>query len=160
MKVTALEEYGLRCVLQLANEQDGTAMSADEIAHKEGLSGAYVQKILLKLCNAGLVNSVRGSHGGYRLDRSPDEISMGEVIRALDGSFFGELCTHFPGNIEQCVHMNCCGIRPTWLMIMEQVYDLMDRTMLSDLMMREERAQQKMQQRKMINSHPAIAAAG
>ena len=137
MKVTALEEYGLRCVLQLARQQGEAAASAEDIAHKEGMSGAYVQKILLKLCNAGIVRSVRGSHGGYRVARPAEQISMGEVIRALDGAFVTELCSNFPGNTDQCVHISSCGIRPAWLLIMQQVYAIMDRTTIADLLVQE-----------------------
>ena len=69
MKITAQEEYGLRCLLQLARMPQGQIVSVKEIADKEGLSGANVEKLLRLLSHAGLVHSVRGIKGGYVLNR-------------------------------------------------------------------------------------------
>ncbi|HZF38830.1 MAG TPA: Rrf2 family transcriptional regulator, partial [Blastocatellia bacterium] len=84
MKITAQEEYGLRCILQLAREQtansDGNlepgAIFVRDIAEREGLSVAYVEKILWTLSHSGIVESVRGPKGGYRLTRPCGEISL------------------------------------------------------------------------------------
>ena len=106
MKITSQEEYGLRCVLQLAREQLGNtdanlepgAIFVRDIAEREGLSVAYVEKILWTLSRSGIVESVRGPKGGYRLTRPNDRISLGEVMRALGGLQSGEeICSQFTG---------------------------------------------------------------
>ena len=86
MKITAQEEYGLRCIMQLArSEGDGPVMVRD-IAEREGLSVAYVEKLLWLLSRGGISESVRGPRGGYRLTRPCSEISIGEVMRVKETS--------------------------------------------------------------------------
>src|SRR5260370_22541573 len=82
MKITAQEEYGLRCILQLASVPAGEPLAGGEIARREGLSYPYVEKLLWTLKRAGLTKSHRGVKGGYVLSRSPEEISLGNVQRA------------------------------------------------------------------------------
>ncbi len=134
MKVSALEEYALRCLLQLAKISDQKPVSAEEISTKELLSPAYIEKILQKLSKAGFVKSTRGTKGGYVLAKSPEDIKIGHVIRAVDGEFMSELCTHFSGNSPECTHIGGCGIRPLWANIYKYIYDVLDRTTLYDLM--------------------------
>ena len=82
MKISAVEEYGLRCLLQLARTaSEQPLVSAEEIAIREGLSVAYVEKILSQLRKAGLVKSVRGMYGGYQLARPADDIRVGDLVR-------------------------------------------------------------------------------
>ena len=69
MKISAQEEYGLRCLLQLARLEDGESLTLGQIAEREGISGANAGKLLWLLSKAGLVQSVRGNRGGYRLAR-------------------------------------------------------------------------------------------
>lgn len=138
MKVSALEEYGLRCLLQLTKSEDGAPMSADEISKKELLSPAYVEKILQKLNKAGFIRSIRGTKGGYVLAYPPEKIIMGQVIRAVDGANMIDLCNNFSGNSPECAHIGECGIRPLWKNIYKYIYDVLDRTSLYDLMKEEE----------------------
>jgi Rrf2 family transcriptional regulator, iron-sulfur cluster assembly transcription factor len=142
MKITAQEEYGLRCILQLAREQttssDGNlepgAIFVRDIAEREGLSVAYVEKILWTLSHSGIVESVRGPKGGYRLTRPCGEISLGEVMRALGGiPSEEEICSQFTGNQETCVHHDDCGLKPVWTSITDFVNSVFDRVSISTL---------------------------
>src|SRR5262245_11184528 len=90
MKITAQEEYGLRCLLQLARAEEGHSLTIPEIAVAEGLSGPYVAKLLAVLRQAGLLESVRGRSGGYRLAHPPSEITLGTVLRVLGEPLFEE----------------------------------------------------------------------
>ena len=83
MKITAQEEYGLRCLLQLVQSDNEKGLTVKEIARREGLSPAYVEKLLRFLSRAGLIHSVRGMKGGYLLNKKPQEISLGAVVKAL-----------------------------------------------------------------------------
>jgi len=143
MKITAQEEYGLRCILQLAREQtadsDGNlepgAIFVRDIAEREGLSVAYVEKILWTLSHSGIVESVRGPKGGYRLTRPCGEISLGEVMRALGGiPSEEEICSQFTGNQDICVHHTDCGLKPVWTSITDFVNSVFDRVSISTLL--------------------------
>ena len=143
MKITAQEEYGLRCILQLAREQiansDGNlesgAISVRDIAEREGLSLAYVEKILWTLSHSGIVESVRGPKGGYRMTRHCGEISLGEVMRALGGiPTEEEICSQFTGNQDICVHHDDCGLKPVWTSITDFVNSVFDRVPISTLL--------------------------
>ncbi len=139
MKITAQEEYGLRCILQLAREEfsgpQGSTLLVRDIAEREGLSVAYVEKILWTLSRSGIVESVRGPKGGYRLTRSCNEISLGEVMRVLGGiPSEEEICSQFTGNHEICVHHDDCGLKPVWASITDFVHSVFDKVPISALL--------------------------
>ena len=143
LKITSQEEYGLRCILQLAREQQGNtdsnlepgAMFVRDIADREGLSIAYVEKILWSLSRSGIVESVRGPKGGYRLTRPSSEISLGEVMRVLGGiPSEQEICSTFTGNQDTCVHHDDCGLRPVWVSITDFVNSVFDKVPVSALL--------------------------
>jgi Rrf2 family protein len=134
MRITAQEEYGLRCLLQVASHPDGEPLSVKEIAAREGLSVAYVEKLLYQLSRAGLTRSVRGINGGYCLSRSPDLVSLGEVVRALGGfASDNEICNQFTGNLDACVHIHNCGLRPLWRVAFH-IQSMLEKIPLSRLM--------------------------
>ena len=135
MKISAQEEYGLRCLLQLTRVPQGQSVSVKEIAEKEALSSAYVEKLLRLLAKAGLVHSVRGIKGGYVLNRPPTQTTLGEVVRAL-GSVptTDHICTSFTGKQDACVHFTNCGIRSVWSGLTGYIQSFMDHTTLASLM--------------------------
>ena len=135
MKITAQEEYGLRCLLQLAKVSAGQIVSVKEIAAKEGLSSAYVEKLLRILSRAGLVHSIRGMKGGYTLNRPASSTTLGEVIRALGAvQTTDHICTVFTGNAPACVHFSDCGIRSVWSGLTNYIQSFLDQTTLSSLL--------------------------
>ena len=135
MKITAQEEYGLRCLLQLARVPRGELISVKEIAAKEGLSSANVEKLLRLMARAGLVHSVRGVKGGYILNRPPTEITLGEVIRVLGNMpSTKEICHVFTGTRDACVHFNNCGIRSVWSGLTSYIQSFLDQTTLASLL--------------------------
>lgn len=139
MKITAQEEYGLRCLLQLARQEqetggEGTLLVRD-IAEREGLSVAYVEKILWMLGRSGLVESVRGPKGGHKLARSASAISLGEIMRVLGGiQSEEELCGQFTGQHDTCVHHGDCGLKPVWTSITDFVNSVFDKVPLTTLL--------------------------
>jgi Rrf2 family protein len=84
MKVSAQEEYGLRCLLQLARLGEGEFLTLGQIAEREGMSQANAGKVLWLLNKAGLVSSIRGTKGGYMLTRPAADVRLSEVIKVLD----------------------------------------------------------------------------
>ena len=135
MKITSQEEYGLRCLLQLARMPQRDVVSVKEIAAKEGLSSAYVEKLLRILSRAGLVHSVRGLKGGYVLNRPAASVTLGEVVRALGTvQTTNHICQHFTGNQRVCVHFNNCGIRSVWSGLTTYIQNFLDQTTLQSLL--------------------------
>jgi Rrf2 family protein len=147
MKITAQEEYGLRCLLQLA-QGEPHGLTVREIAEQEGLSPAYTEKLLRILAKAGLIHSVRGVHGGYLLSRKPAEISLMDVVRALD-SFptVQEICGRYPGKRFNCIHIDHCCVRSVWSTLTNAIERFMSQVHISDLMGSEPRVRRILQQR-------------
>jgi Rrf2 family protein len=133
MKITALEEYGLRCLVQLAGAAPGVPVTARSIARKEGLSVEYVTQLLVRLRQAGLVTSVRGSKGGFLLAKPPESLTIGDVSRALDEPMLDRLCASFTGTRNTCVHEGGCGILAFWTDLSERLHGVLDRYTLADL---------------------------
>ncbi len=135
MRFTAQEEYGLRCLLQMARHEDQGAMTIPEIARQEGLSVAYVGKLMRILREAGLVDSTRGQQGGYTLVRPSERISLAEIIAALGGQAYTEdHCSKFTGNEQVCVHQADCSIRSALSNVYRVLEQLLRQVSLKDLM--------------------------
>jgi Rrf2 family protein len=138
MKITAQEEYGLRCLLRLARAGAGQALTIPEIAESEKLSQPYVAKLLSVLRQAGLIASVRGRTGGYHLARPAGEVRLGEVMRALGEPLFedpGYCESHAsPDSGGACVHSNGCTLRVIWQTLENWMRHLLDQLTLADLL--------------------------
>ena len=140
MKITSQEEYGLRCLLQVAQLtiKDDLA-SLEDIAKNEHITTDYAAKLLTTLRQANLVESVRGKSGGYKLTRPPEKIYLNEAIHALSGELFEtESCQQFPGNDSKCVHISCCSIRSVWFSISHILFNLLKQITLKDLLGKED----------------------
>ena len=134
MYLLAIEEYGLRCLLQVAFHPGPGPLTAPEIARREGLGPEYVARIMRALRAGGLVLSTRGAAGGYRLPRPPEEISVWEAIRALGGEFFSQdFCDCRPGRRRDCVHVDDCAVRALWTKLERALRQALERTSLEDL---------------------------
>ena len=147
MKITAQEEYGLRCLLQLAKSPQGQVVSVKEIAAKEGLSSAYVEKLLRILSKSGLVHSVRGLKGGYVLNRPAASITLGEVVRGLGTvETTNHICSVFTGNKDACVHFSDCGIRSVWSGLTTYIQRFLDQTTLATVLDKEYTVSERLSQ--------------
>ena len=122
MKVSAQEEYGLRCLMQLARLGAGEFLTLGQIAEREGMSQDNAGKVLWLLNKAGLVTSIRGTKGGYMLSRPAAEIRLSEIIKVLDEGEVDGHCKTYPGVLDSCVHTGDCGIRPV-IIELHQIVD-------------------------------------
>jgi Rrf2 family protein len=133
MKVSAQEEYGLRCLLQLAQLGEGGFLTLGQLAAREGISQANAGKLLWLLSKAGLVASIRGTKGGYRLARPASEIHLDEIIKVLDGDVLDGHCKSYTGLLDSCVHTGDCGIRPVIVGVHEVVRKALSAITLAQL---------------------------
>ncbi len=134
MRITAQEEYGLRCLVQLARQKPDEPLTLKQISEREGISPANAGKVLWILGNAGFVQSVRGVKGGYVLARPAQEIAVSEVISVFEGEgHLEEHCRSFPGTQDVCVHNSDCGIRPVLQSLHAAVNDVLSRITLAQL---------------------------
>ena len=133
MKISAQEEYGLRCLVQLANLRDGESLTLPQIAAREGISTANAGKLMWLLNRAGFVLSTRGTKGGYLLARPAAEIRLSEIIRVLDEDVMNKHCGNYTGVLDLCVHNGDCGIRPVIVGLHEIVENALSRITLAQL---------------------------
>jgi Rrf2 family protein len=134
--LSAKARYGLKAVLSLALEAQPHAVVGAELAARERIPKKFLEQILLELKHRGLLQTKRGRHGGYLLTRSPTEITVGQVIRALDGPLAPIACvsqTAYVKPCDDCRDEAACGIR----LVMKQVRDatarILDSTTLADV---------------------------
>ena len=133
MKISAQEEYGLRCLVQLANLGPGESLTLPQIAEREGISTANAGKLMWLLNKAGFVNSTRGTKGGYFLSRPAAEIHLSEIIKVLDEEVLSAHCGSFTGVMDKCVHTGDCGIRPVIVGLHEIVENALSRITLAQM---------------------------
>ena|SRR5258708_3163996 len=135
MKISAQEEYGLRCLLQLARaDSHGESLNLAQIARLEGISVANAGKLMWILNKAGLVQSQRGTKGGYRLSRPASDIHLNEVISVLDDQRVETHCKSYAGVLDSCVHTGDCGIRPVIVELHQIVDNALSEITLSQLL--------------------------
>ena len=138
MKISAQEEYGLRCLVQLANLNDGETLTLPQIAEREGISTANAGKLMWLLNKAGFVGSTRGTKGGYFLARPAEDIYLNEIIKVLDEDVMNAHCGSYTGVLDTCVHKGDCGIRPVIVGLHEIVQTALSRITLASLVGNEE----------------------
>ena len=133
MKISAQEEYGLRCLLQLATLRDDESLTLPQIATREGVSVANAGKLMWLLNKAGFVQAIRGTKGGYSLARPAREIRLNEVIKVLDADAINSHCESYTGILQTCVHKGDCGIRPVIVGLHEIVENALSQITLAQL---------------------------
>lgn len=146
MKISAQEEYGLRCLLQLATIQQNESLTLPQIAGREGISVANAGKLMWLLNKAGFVTSTRGTKGGYTLARAAEEIRLSEVIKVLDKDVLSKHCDSYTGVLDSCVHKGDCGIRPVIVGLHEIVQEALSKITLAQLVGSEESVDRKFHQ--------------
>jgi Rrf2 family cysteine metabolism transcriptional repressor len=133
MKISTRGRYGLRAMLELAqNFEDGPVLMK-KIAEKQEISMKYLHTLLTMLKAAGLVHSVRGAGGGYSLTRPPSEIKVSEVVRVLEGSLSPVECVK---DRSLCKRAELCVARDVWSDLGEAIETLLSGLTLDDLLVR------------------------
>lgn len=134
MKLSTKSTYGLRAMVNLALEYKKGALSISDIAEKEGISASYLEQLLNKLRRNELVKSLRGSSGGYMLSRRPGAITVGDIVRVLEGDTAPVYCvTAKRGAMRFCKRSNLCVTKGVWEKLARAIDGVLDSVNLNDL---------------------------
>lgn len=134
MKLSKKGEYALKALIELAiNYEKGKAVTLiEDIATKKGIPQKYLEQILLGLKNSGILEARRGVGGGYALSRPPERISLGEIIRTVDGPLAPINCVSVRGHVD-CPEESTCGLYSVMLEVRNAVANVLDNTTLKDV---------------------------
>ena len=142
MKLSTKGGYGLRALIDLAVYSGDETVSIASIASRQNISESYLEQLIAKLRKAGLVTSVRGAGGGYKLAKPAEEISVGDILRALEGSLDPVEC---PGLKEEstCDGSEFCVTKYVWQRINDSINRTVDEIKISDLVKESREVAQK-----------------
>ena len=132
MKITTKGRYGLRALIDLAKYSEIEPVSINSIATRQGISERYLEQLMTLLKKAGLIKSIRGAGGGYVLAREMSEISVGDVLRALDGSLEPVECAGF-NQESSCEAAGGCVTKYVWKRINESINQTVNEISLKQL---------------------------
>ncbi len=130
MKISTRTRYGLRAMADLASNYRGSPIQVREIAERQGISGRYLEHIMLALKKAGLVESISGAGGGYLLTRDASSITAFEIVRALEGSLSPVPCVD---HMNICARSAGCRVSRLWERVRKSMVDTLDSTTLAEL---------------------------
>lgn len=134
MKLSTKGRYGLRIMLDIAIHGKDGWLSVNDISKRQDISFPYVEQLIVKLRKAGLVESIRGPQGGYRLSRPTSEISAGEILRIVEGPIEIVHCAGLEENVkEECGRAGECATQLFWIKISQQMARLLDGISLEEL---------------------------
>ena len=134
MKISTKGRYGIKAMLELALNNNAGHISINEIAQRQNISENYLEQIFAALKKAGLIKSIRGSRGGYTLAMEPSEISIGEILRALEGSLAPVDCVK-EENPAYCSNSQFCVTRVVWERVRDSINNVVESITLGDLVM-------------------------
>ncbi len=133
MKLSTRGKYGVRAVFEIARHYGRGPLSIKEIADRQGISFSYLEQILHKLGKAALIESVRGPSGGYLLARKPMELTIGDVVRVLEGPIALSHCLE-PGLSNDCRQADDCVARMVWEKVGAKIEEALDSITFQDLL--------------------------
>ena len=134
MKLSTKGRYGLRALIDLAQYSEETPVSITSISKRQDISERYLEQLMSMLKKAGIVKSIRGANGGYILARDAKEISVGEVLRALEGSLEPVKCAAFDTTTgEGCMASDGCVTKYVWKRINDSINRTVNDIWLSQL---------------------------
>lgn len=134
--LTKKGKYGLKALVHLARSEPGKAVQVAEIAARENISKKFLDAIMRDLKNAGFVRSWKGPGGGFALSRPPAEISVGPVVRALDGPLAPIACASRTAYqpCDDCGDLSTCSVRIVMTEVRDAMAEVLDRTTLADML--------------------------
>ena len=133
MKLSTRSRYGVRLMLDLAIHEDEGPVRLGVVAQRQGIGIKYLEQIIIPLKKANYVISVRGPKGGHMLSRPPEEITVGQIVKLLEGGLKLTRCIQYP---EECVRSDYCVTRILWKEATEAIHERLDAITFRELMNR------------------------
>ncbi len=131
MKISTKGRYGLRILLDLAQNASERPRMISEICESQGLSQKYVGRLVIRLRKSGMIFSVRGAKGGYKMARAPEEISLLEIIETMEGALSIVHCVACPA---RCKRSGNCISRGVWCALNEEIRNCFRKISLRDIL--------------------------
>lgn len=133
MKISTRGRYGLKAMVDIAvNSADNSCVCIKSVAERTGISESYLEQIISLLKKADILKSIRGASGGYILNKKPEEISVGDILRVVEGPLELVECL---SSKEACGSSDCdsCTTKEVWAKLSESVSETADNITLADL---------------------------
>ena len=132
MIVSTKGRYALRVMVHFAQRGNESYIPLKEIAEAEGISQKYLETIMSTLSKAGFVDAVHGKGGGYRLNRNPEEYTVGSILKLTEGSLSAVSCT--TQGAAACSRTECCQAKPMWDKLDKMIDDFFEGITIGDLL--------------------------
>lgn len=132
MKISTKGRYALRMLLDLAEHQNGGFIALKDIAQRQEISKKYLEQIIPMLNRSGILQANRGFQGGYRLAKTPDQYTVGEILRLTEGGLSPVAC--LDGESVQCNRSAICPTLPLWQGLSRVINEYLDNVTLQDLL--------------------------
>jgi Rrf2 family protein len=133
MRLSTQSRYGVRAVFDIAYHSEGLETQVKDISRRQGISQRYLEQIFQKLKKAGIVGSKRGPSGGYFLNKTPDNITIGEVIRITEGDITPVLCVNPEDSSQPCERSGECVTQVIWDEAGKRLKEYFDSVTIKDL---------------------------
>lgn len=137
MKLTTKGRYGLKAAYILAEQYGHGPIPIKQISERENISDSYLEQLLARMRKSDLVESVRGVQGGYQLKRSPSEITVGDILRSVEGDLNPTDC--IDSAEAHCENVFRCPSRRVWLKLKKGIDDVVDSITLQDMILEEDK---------------------
>ena len=135
MRISMKSDYALRAMLELAAAHGGRPLQSSEIAARRGIPESYLEQLLTVLRKAGFINSIRGPQGGHQLAMHPSRVTVGDIVRALEGPVVAVDCLD---GSASCQLSPNCALQEMWAEVRAAAEAALDGVTLEDLASRED----------------------
>lgn len=133
MKLSSRGRYGVRAMLELAMHHNEGPIPLRTVAEKQEISEHYLEQLIASLRKAGLVKSIRGAQGGYLLAKEPVEITIGDIVRILEGPIAPVECVSEEKEGFCCQRAEACVTKTVWVKLRDKINEVLDATTLQDM---------------------------
>lgn len=133
MRLSTQSRYGVRAIFDIAYHSDGQETQVKDISRRQGISARYLEQIFQKLKKGGILGSKRGPNGGYFLNKKPDEISVGEIIKITEGDITPVSCTNPHDSSKPCDKSGNCVTQIIWMEAGKKLREYFDSITIKDL---------------------------
>ena len=151
MKISAKSRYALHLMLALAMQGEGENLSVKSVAESQGISEKYLEQIIPLLVRGGFVRSVRGARGGYHLMKDPEDTTVGDVLRTVEGSIAPVSC--LDDAVNQCARCKECVTLDLWAQVDQAISNVVDHVTLADLVDKQRRIDARCNARSACSCH-------